>query len=271
LYLSAYGSLASARIAYAGKQIGTTYTIAFAGLSPSIDIYTPLWRIWSILVGTVVVGSVACILWPEYAGDSLLPRLRRVIHDTLALMPTSPLVSSHQQIERTNAATMRVLAEMLQVADDAQMEGQASMVNHYAIIEATGTLRRIDNRLAMIASGRILSPVPRLEPDTELAREAFFTAIQRHLESWLEFFSGKEKLSAPAARTLALMLASDELAKPLSQFSAGVEEQDFKQLQSWSIEERRELLAELQSMIRLDVLMSELNQWLGAIPQQHAR
>jgi uncharacterized membrane protein YccC len=43
-YVSAYSSLTSGRVAYAGKQIGTTFAIVFAGLSPSVDIYSPLWR-----------------------------------------------------------------------------------------------------------------------------------------------------------------------------------------------------------------------------------
>jgi hypothetical protein len=262
LYVSAYSSLTSARIAYAGKQIGTTYTIVFAGLSPSVDIYGPLWRIWSILVGTVVVAIVVCTVWPEYAGDSLLPKLRRVIRDTLALMSAS----SEDEIQRTNTDTMRVLAEILQVADDAQMEGRASMVNHDAIVEAAGTLRRIANRLALIASGRILSPIPRLDQDTESDREAFFTAVRRHLQLWLDFFSSNESLGARAAYDVMQKLALDELTKPLRDFSSRVEEQDFKRIESWSIEQPREILAELQSMRRLEYLISELNQWFPKIP-----
>src|SRR6204780_3197249 len=86
-YISAYCSLSSGRVAYAGKQIGTTYALVFTGLSPALDVYEPLWRIWAILLGTLVVAFVTFLLWPEYAGDSLLPRLRQVIGDTLSLVP----------------------------------------------------------------------------------------------------------------------------------------------------------------------------------------
>ncbi|MGA9305517.1 MAG: FUSC family protein, partial [Candidatus Sulfotelmatobacter sp.] len=51
-YISAYSSLSSGRVAYAGKQIGTTFALVFTGLSPAFDIYVPLWRIWAILLGT---------------------------------------------------------------------------------------------------------------------------------------------------------------------------------------------------------------------------
>ena len=142
-------SLTSGRVSYAGKQIGTTFALVFAGLSPSVDIYGPLWRIWGILLGTFVVAIVAFILWPEYAGDSLLPRLRRVIRDTLALAPGGSAANTEDEIQRANSETMRVLAEILQVADDAQVEGRTSTVNHNAIVEAAGTLRRIANRLAV--------------------------------------------------------------------------------------------------------------------------
>jgi multidrug resistance protein MdtO len=41
-YLSGYFSLTRGRIAYAGKQMGTTFALVFAGLSPPLDIYEPL-------------------------------------------------------------------------------------------------------------------------------------------------------------------------------------------------------------------------------------
>jgi uncharacterized membrane protein YccC len=159
-YLSAYSSLTSGRVAYAGKQIGTTFALVVAGLSPAVDIYEPLWRIWGILLGTFIVAIVSFILWPEYAGDSLLPRLRKVIRETLALAPGGSAAATEEGIQRANSETMRVLAEILEVADDAQVEGRSCVVNHKAIVEAAGTLRRIANRLASIATGRIVTPLP---------------------------------------------------------------------------------------------------------------
>jgi hypothetical protein len=266
LYVSAYSSLASARIAYAGKQIGTTYTIVFAGLSPSVDIYGPLWRIWSILVGTVVVAIVACVLWPEYAGDSLLPRLRQVIRDTLALVPGGSAANTEHEIQRTNAETMSVLAEILQVADDAQMEGRKCTVNPDAILEAAGTLRRIANRLAQIATGRITTPTPQLDSATELAREAAFAVIRRQLQSWLDLLSNPENISAAAATAVARAYSPDDLKEPLERFVSRLEERQFARIESWSLEQRRAMLAEVQSMRRLEVLISDLNRWFPQIP-----
>ena len=265
-YVSAYCSLTSGRVAYAGKQIGTTFALVFAGLRPSVDIYGPLWRIWGILLGTLVVAIIALILWPEYAGDSLLPRLRRVIRDTLALAPGGPAANTEDEIQRANSDTMRVLAEILEVADDAQVEGRASMVDHKAIVEAAGTLRRIANRLALIATGRIVAPTPPLDPETESARAAVLAAICRQLQAWLDFFSSDESLSAAAAQRIALTNSPDELEKPLGEFSSRLEAGEFARLESWTLEWRRAILADLHSMRRLEFLVSELNRWLAQIP-----
>src|SRR5258708_13452971 len=67
-YVSAYSSLASGRVAYAGKQLGTTFALVFAGLSPALDVYEPPWRVWAILLGTLPAPLFPFLLWPEYAG-----------------------------------------------------------------------------------------------------------------------------------------------------------------------------------------------------------
>jgi hypothetical protein len=161
---------------------------------------------------------------------------------------------------------MRILAEILQVADDAQMEGRTSTVDHNAIVEAAGTLRRIANRLAYIATGRIVFPMPPLDPATESAREAVFITICRQLQSWLDFFSGAESLSAPSAQTTARTHSPANLSNPLKQFSTRLEEGEYARIESWTIEQRRAMLAELQSMRRLEFLVSDLNRWLAKIP-----
>src|SRR5580704_15256201 len=265
-YVSAYSSLTSGRVAYAGKQIGTTFALVFAGLSPAFDIYDPLWRIWGILLGTLDVAIVAFLLWPEYAGDSLLPRLREVIRETLALAPGGSAANTEDEIRRANSRTMRALAEILEVADDAQVEGRSSTVDHNAIVEAAGTLRRIANRLASIATGRIVIPVPQLDPVTESAREAVLDAIRGQLQSWLDFFSSADSLSASAAQAIARAHSPDDLEIPLEQFSSRLEEREFARVESWTLEQRRAILAELHSMRRLEFLVSDLNRWLARIP-----
>jgi len=95
---------------------------------------------------------------------------------------------------------MRLLAEMLAVADDAQLEGRTSMVDHGSIVQAAGTLRRIANRLADISMGRVLTASPRLDDGTGSAREAVPAAIRSRLESWLEFFEASTELQCRPRR-----------------------------------------------------------------------
>jgi uncharacterized membrane protein YccC len=265
-YISSYCALGSGRVAYAGKQIGTTFALVFTGLSPALDVYTPLWRIWAILLGTVVVAIITLLMWPEYAGDSLLPRLRKVISDTLSLAPGGSAANNENEIQQANSATMRALAEILEVADDAQVEGRSSLVNHNAIVQAAGTLRRIANRLASIATDRITDPVPQLDPVTESARGAVFDAIRQHLQSWLEFFGGADSLNAAAAQAIAQTHSTNDMQMPLQQFGSRLEERQFARIGSWTTEQRRAILAELHSMRRLEYLVSQLNRWLAQIP-----
>jgi uncharacterized membrane protein YccC len=265
-YISAYCSLSSGRVSYAGKQIGTTFALVFTGLSPALDVYEPLWRIWAILLGTLVVAFVTFLLWPEYAGDSLLPRLRNVFRDTLAIAPGGSAANTEDEIQQSISRTMSALAEILEVAEDARVEGRTSLVNHNAIVEATGTLRRIANRLASISTGRIVAPMPLLDPAMESARETALEAIRRHLQSWLDFFSGPDSLNAAAAAETARANSPDDLKTSLEQFSSPLEERRFAQFDSWTLEQRRAILAELHSMRRVESLLSDLNRWLALIP-----
>src|SRR5690348_4458685 len=131
-----------------------------------------------------------------------MPRLQRVIANTLALTPSGSASSSEAQILKTNSETMRMLTEFLEIADDARMEGRTCAVYHNGIVEAAGTLRRISNRLSSIATARVLTHMPQVDPLTESARERVFNAFRGQLISWLDFFSGAECFSASAARAI---------------------------------------------------------------------
>jgi hypothetical protein len=256
----------AADAAYAGKQIGTTFVLVFAGLRPSADVYGPLWRIWGILLGTLVVTVVFIVVWPEYAGDSLVPRLSKVIRDTLALAPGGSASAMETKIEATNSETMRVLAEILAVADDAQLEGRTSLVDHGSIVQAAGTLRRIANRLAGISMGRATAAPPPLDEGTESAREEVLAAIRARLESWLDFFERRSGfVGGVGAVTPPPRHSRSEITTSLNEFSRRLEAHGFARIGAWTLEQRRAILAELQSMRRLHVLMFELDRYLSGV------
>ena len=242
----------------------------FVALSPSVDIYEPLWRIWGVLLGDFVVAIVFFSLWPEYAGDSLLPRLQKVIANTLALAPGGSASSSEDQILKTNSETMRVLTEFLEIADDARMEGRTCAVYHDGIVEAAGTFRRISNRMSSIATARVLTQMPRLDAVAELARERFFQAIRGQLTSWLDFFGGAE---------LQPFLWSRNRRETFRRRVDGTAQRvQFTPAGGWcrpigivAAEPRRTMLAESESMRRLEFLFSELNQYLADVPSPPGR
>ena len=267
LYVSAYSSLSSGRTAYAGKQIGTTFLLVFAGLSPSADVYGPLWRIWGILLGTVVVTVVLCLLWPEYASDSLLPRLRRAMRNTIALVPHRPQQLSEATIEQRNSEVMSVLAEMLAIADDARLEGSACQIDHEAVVEAAGTLRRIANRLTGISIGRIEVPLPRLDEDTEFARESVINAILMRLKWWLARFEASTNFRMRDG-TFRVEASYDGIALHLKDFAGRLEAQQFARLASWTLDQSRTILSEMGSLRRLEFLMTELDRYLTGVTLQ---
>jgi hypothetical protein len=218
------------------------------------------------LLGCFVVALVFFILAPEYAADSLLPRLRKAIYATLVLAPGGSAWHTDEQIQQTTSETTRLTAEILQVANDAQVEGRSSLVNHQAIVDAAGTLRGIANRFSVIASERSLMRSSQLNFATESAREEAFNKARRQLETWLAFFSGPNSINASAAREIAQAHPPQDLANPIDEFSSRLEENSYEQMQSWTFPQRRMMLAELESMRRLEVLFSDLNRYLAQIP-----
>jgi hypothetical protein len=195
-----------------------------------------------------------------------LPRLRGVIGDTLALAPGTSAVKDEKEIQRLYEDAIQLLAEILQVANDAQIEGRNCTVDSNAIVDAAGILCHLSNRLASISMGRVVVPMPALDPDTESAREATMVAIRRQLQSWLDFFGGNKSLDARAAQAIARSYSPEDVRKPLAQLASRLEAEEFVRLQHWALDQRLTMLAELQSLRNLEVLIAELNQSFAQIP-----
>ncbi len=267
LLISAYASLASGRVAYAGKQIATTFLLVFADLAPSANVYGPLWRIWGTFLGTLVVTIVFFVLWPEYAGNSLLPRLRKVIRDALALAPDrkAPTLSI-VEVNALNTESMHLFSEILEVAEDARIEGRSSLIDHEALVQASGTLRRIANRFAGLAAERLSTPVPPLDASTQAARDAIFSALRNRLESWLAFYESRNCLDRDAAMAVVAQHSSTDISRPRQALGARLQADSFALIASWSPAQRRQIFAELQSLQRLEFLMSELDDYLARVP-----
>jgi hypothetical protein len=133
-------------------------------------------------------------------------------------------------------------------------------------VQASGTLRRIANRFAGLASERITSPLPRLDELAENSRDATFDALRTRLESWLAFYESPQCLYRSAAAALGAQHSRADITQPLEALSAQLEADGFARIGGWSLEQRRQILAELQSLRRLEFLMFELDGHLSQVP-----
>jgi hypothetical protein len=260
LMVSGYVGQGSARIAYAGKQIGTTFLLAFAGLSPSVAVEAPLWRVWAIILGTVVVLIVSLSIWPAYAGDALPLRLRRLLELTIALAPQ--MAPDRPRILRLDVELNGILEETLAIAADARFEGGASSVDPSAVEHAAGTLRRMAHRFETITYDRLVNPHRRLDQRAEQLADAILDRVLDSLRNWLAWTKGsmREMPSPTPAET-----AAPDATHALAELTSRIEGDNFGQLVGWSLEERRGLFAELASLRRLVFLMGELDGYLSGI------
>jgi hypothetical protein len=265
LFLCAYLSLSSGRLAYAGLQAGISFVVAYAALSPSADFYAPLWRVWGIFLGLVIVMLVFLLVAPEYAGKALTPRLKAILQGALELLrPTADL--TEQRVQEINLEVTLQLTQVLGIAEDARLEGRYSGVDPDRVIEAAGTLRRIVHRLSGIASGRLALQQYALPADLQAARAACDAALRHHLQSWLEVL---EEEPGPARRH-ALAVRERRPATDLAAALAALQERlsalGGEELAAWPVEARSVLLTEIESYHRLMVLVSELDQHLVEVP-----
>ncbi|MGH7923814.1 MAG: hypothetical protein ACREQH_04395, partial [Candidatus Binatus sp.] len=139
LTVAGYAAQSSERINYAARQAGTSFVLVFAGLSPSEDVYAPPWRVWGMLLGIAIVALVFLILWPDYATDSLVPRIKKLLRTSLDLMPGGAASLSDERIQSAEREIMKTANEVLTVADDARLEGRASAIDPERVVDAAGT------------------------------------------------------------------------------------------------------------------------------------
>jgi hypothetical protein len=260
-YIAAYIGLSGGGLGYAGKQAGTTFALVFIALSPSIEVAEPLYRLWGILLGVMVVGLVFLVLAPEYAGESMVPRLGKMLEALLSLMPGSPRHLSEDEIQAIEVDSAKTLSELLEIADDARIEGRRSIVDPDAIIETVGTLRRITHRLASAAVALNQIKLPPLTPEIDSTRAHFNRTFTEHFRDCLDFVNGR---SQGVSRVIP---SWDEAGARnlLEALEREIAADNFAALSTLLVQERRTLLAEIENFSRLTVLAGELSEQLSRI------
>jgi hypothetical protein len=264
-FICAYVSLSSGRLAYAGQQAGASFIVAYASLSPSVNFYEPLWRIWGIFLGLTIVTLVFLLVAPEYAGKNIVPRLTRILHAALDLLPPASGLTE-QRVQKIDMDVTLNLTQLLAIAEDARLEGRQSGIDPNRVIEAAGTLRRIMHRLSGVATGRLTVPQPALPAEIQAARAACETALRYHLQSWLEVLEDEHGPDRRRILEVAARFTPDDLTVPLAKLQEHLSTFGLRELASWPAAARSTLLAEIESYRRLVVLVTELDQQFAEIP-----
>jgi uncharacterized membrane protein YccC len=201
---STYISQSSEWLGYAGIQTGMTFLICYVGLAPSSDVYKPLWRFWGIVLGVLTTGFVYLFLWPEYASDKMMASLIELTGNTLGFARE---VAEQRITEgRITAAERRLslnLLQLLNMADQARLEGHRGSANSAAAVEAAAILIRIAYRFQTIARQRLVGSELTLPQNV---REGYTIQEQKYcfeLELELQKLkaAGLSRQSAPIAPT----------------------------------------------------------------------
>jgi uncharacterized membrane protein YccC len=254
--LSTYVAQSSEWLGYAGIQAGLTFLICYVGLAPASDVYRPLWRFWGIVLGVLTTGFVFLFLWPEYASDKVIEGLEKLIRTTLTLgRESAERLITEEQIAAAERHLSADLLEVLNLADQARLEGRRGATNSAAAIDAAYTIIRIAYRFEMIARGRIAgSPV--LQAVSLLEHQAMFEqACCAALEIQLAKL-GRSDSSAQLAQSSSAPLI--DLSPMIDAFTA-------TESMQLSPEVRILLATELESYRRLPILLLNLDSSLSRI------
>src|SRR4029450_1320282 len=69
LFICAYVSLSSGRLAHAGQQAGVAFVVGYAALSPSANFYEPLWRVLWVFLPLLLLTFFVLLFSPAYGAQ----------------------------------------------------------------------------------------------------------------------------------------------------------------------------------------------------------
>ena len=261
---STYVAQSSEWLGYAGIQTGMTFMICYVGVGPTSDIYKPLWRFWGIVLGVLTSGFVFLFLLPEYANDKLIKSLDRLLRIVLSF--GKEVVKGDIGEEQIASAEQRfsaVLLEVLNMADQARLEGRRAAVNSAAAVEVAGIATRIAYRFEVIARVRDLRSEANLPEKVQQIRAVLDERCCSFFESLLSQFElahlpeqPEASLAEPEPR-----LATNDLNPLIDDLeTAGKDE-----YQRWTPEGRNAFFAQLESYRRLAILLASVSTELSTI------
>ncbi len=209
---STYVSQSSEWLGYAGIQTGITFLICYVGPAPSSNVYEPLWRFWGIVLGVLTTGFVFLFLWPEYASDKVIASLVRLMRTTLKL--ASDVTEKSATDGRVSVIERHLRTDLLQVlnlADQARLEGTRGAQVSKAAFEAATFLIRIAYRFQTISRARLAGSERHLSDQLRQHCAALERIFFRSLESGLDKLRSVEPFEELAAQEVPAESSSQNL------------------------------------------------------------
>jgi Fusaric acid resistance protein family len=260
---SAYVAQSSEWLGYAGVQTGVTFLICYVGAGPTSDIYKPLWRFWGIVLGVLTSGFVFLFLMPEYAGDKLIKSLDKLLRIALSFgkEPARGGITE-EQIAGAERRFSEVLLEVLNMADQARLEGRRAAANSAAAVETAGIVTRIAYRFEVIARARGRRPDAILPETVQGIRAALDERCCASFESLLAQFELTHLPEEPEPSLQpAPQSATDDLSPLIDDLAAaGRHEQ-----QHCAREAENAFFIQMESYRRLRILLASLGTELSKI------
>ena len=264
--VSTYVAQSSEWLGYAGIQTGITFIVCYVGSAPSSDIYKPLWRFWGIVLGVLTAGFVFLFLLPDYASDKLIESLDKLFRTAIAF--GKEVAAGRITQERIAAAERRFSANLFQVlnmADQARLEGRRGAINSAAGIEAATIITRIAYRFEIIARERLSESEAVLPEKLRERRAALEQRFYAAFESLLRKIELTGRFEQPVTS------APSALPKPpTNDLNTSIEElvaDGMLDGRDWPPEAKGSLLAQVESYRRLVILLCSLDtEWSKIVP-----
>ena len=259
-----YVAESSEWLGYAGIQAGITFMICYVGAGPTSDVYKPLWRFWGIVLGVLTSGFVFLFLLPEYAGDRLIKSLDKLLRIAVSFgKEVAQGDITEQQILAAERRFSEALLEVLNMADQARLEGRRAALNAAGAVQAAGTATRIAYRFEVMAREKYFRPQAVLPEEAKGIRTLLAQQSCAFFESLIGQFELTHLLQEPAPLLAepSPQAAGNDLT-PLIDHLAAVGNREY---QRWSPEVRGIFFGQLESYRRLEILLVSLSTELSNI------
>jgi hypothetical protein len=157
---------------------GTAFVIAYSGPGPRTEVLGSLWSVWGISVGMIIRAALT-LVWREHSYRTLAEEFQRPFAAMLELIRLTDNASDTPRRTVARIGVLRSILAMLEVANDALLEGRSSGIDPGNLIEALHHLLCITFLLGRAELSSIAGESPVSAPTLNAIRSRFETWHKR--------------------------------------------------------------------------------------------